>query len=781
MHKFVLKYFFLLLGCILLASCGSSPGGGRTSAVITPPTPAPTPKPVEYNTREYRNNYGLDQIHAIVAYDKGATGKGITVAVIDSGIDIDNSQIMANIHVDSTNIVTGRKSDLNDLDGHGTGVAGVIAAIRDPFNNTNVNTHGVAFEAKIMAINAADTGSCSGVDGCSFLDYDIAAALDYARVRGVKIVNISLGGDGFNNLVLVNAYKRAVNAGMVIILAAGNRDKTDTDLTIAQPENSAAVAWEPWANGQIILAGGVDSTSTIGDFSHRAGEVAKNVFLVAGGLDILSLGLPDKNGVEQFFNWTGTSFSAPHIAGAAALLMNAFPNLTGKQVADLLLQTATDLGAVGPDVIYGRGLVNLEEAFKPKGTTSIAVRNPAGETRTVSLTGSVLLGGGAFGGFAAFSNVLSSSLMLDGYNRSYRVDLGQNIFKADKSLYLTPMIESSRGSRTSSLRLNRSAEMQLSWQEDWRFQEVEENYFSYQNKSRNRYHNLRMKLDISLGEGKSAQNITFSQGLSLKEAMEDYDQNAFLTIGKEDFTALMGRSDSQSFIYSYLVSPQTKFAMATQHGGQGRRQYGLRSDRYLMMARLDHYVSNHVKLGLDLGVMEEKGSVLGSMSAGAIDLGKGAATGFINARFDWSFVQGMTFFTKASYGRTHVRAAGLSLVERINKLTSGSFSIGVMGRSLIQDNDRLSFAVSQPLRVMGGTADVSYVARRDYQTDSLSFIRHQISLAPSGREIDFELAYSIADILGARVDFNILHQINPNHNNLSPSNTGFLVRFGSEF
>jgi len=778
--KTFLKLILLTIICISLASCGSSPGGGSgniSPTTTTTPPPPPPPPPVNYDTTEYRNNYGLDQINAIAAYDNGATGEGITVAVIDSGIDVDNSQIVANIHPDSINIVTGQKSDLNDVSGHGTGVAGVIAAIRDPSNNTNVNTQGVAFDAQIMAINTASVGSCASEDGCSFFDSDIAAALDYARVRGVKIVNISLGGDDFNSPILVNAYRRAVEAGMIMILAAGNRDEADTELDVSQPERSGAVAWADWANGQIILAGGVDATSAFWDGSHRAGEIAKNVFLVAGAEDILSIGI-DENGDEAFFLWSGTSFAAPHIAGAAALLMQAFPNLDGKQVADLLFSTATDLGAVGPDIIFGRGLINIEAAFQPQGASSIAVRTAAGDTQVVALENSVLLGGNAFGGFTSFSDGLSNSMMFDGLNRSFRVDLGQQIFDRGQNIQLGSLVESKRGSRTSSLQLDQSTKVKFSWQEDRRFQEVEEQYFSHQNNARNRYQGLRMKLNMSMGND---QNITFSQGLSLKETLEDYDQDEFLSIGKEDFMALVGRDKSQNAILGHKLNSKTKFKLLLGRSGQEWQEYNLKSNSYVMMVRVDHQLFSSANFGLDLGLMNENGSVLGSLSDGAISLGKGASTAFINGRFDMAFAKKFNFFAKASYGMTNVTAADLSLVEQIDNLTSGSFAIGITANSFLQKGDRLSFAVSQPLRVMSGQANLSYVASRDYQTDSLSFIRNQASLSPTGREIDFELAYRIADLFGAQIDFNILHQINPNHNRENPDNTGVLIRFGSVF
>jgi len=780
MVKPLVNYFLLLAGCLSLAACGSSPGGQATAVTVTtPPPPSPPPK-INYDTAEFRHNYGLAQMNAIVAYQKGATGAGITVAVIDTGIDVDNSQIKANIHPDSTNIATGNKADLNDTDGHGTGVSGVIAAIRDPGNTTNVNTHGVAFDARIMALNTASPGSCAATDGCSFFDNDIAAALDYARVRGVKIVNISLGGSDFNSPILVAAYKRAVNAGMIIIQAAGNRQKGQTDQDIAQPENSASVAWAPWANGQIIISGAVDLSSVIGSFSHRAGNIAKDVFLVAAGDKILSIGIDKKTGKEAFFDYTGTSFSTPHIAGAAALLLDAFPNLTGKDIADLLFSTATDLGAVGADVIYGRGLVSIGEAFKPQGTTSIAVKTAAGSTATVAMTGSVILGGEAFGGLAGFSAGLGKSMMLDGYDRSFRVDLGQQIFDPSGTMELAPIVGSGRGSRRASLRLDKSVNVRFSWTEDTDFKDVDEQYFSNQDRARNRTRNLRMKLDMSLGAG---QNMTFAQGLSLKEAMEDYDQDEFLTIGKGDFIGLIGRRNSQSAIFGQKIGRRSGFSLAIAHGTREWQQYRLKSDSYAVMARLDHGLSPSFNIGLDLGLMNEKGSVLGSLSSGALALGRAATTTFATARVGWNITPDINFFTRASYGLTDVRAASLSLVEGINSLRSASFSLGLAGTSLFRRNDRLSFAISQPLRVTGGRADISLVTSRNYRADNLdlSFSHNQISLAPGGREIDFELAYGLADMFGARLDFNVLHQINPGHNRANPDNTAVLIRLGSEF
>src|SRR5437763_3667558 len=79
---------------------------------------------------------------------------------------------------------------------------------------------------------------------------------------------------------------------------------------------------------------------------------------------------PDETGAQ--FLWSGTSFSAPTISGAVALMAQAFPNLTGKQIVDILFSSADDLGAAGVDSIYGHGALDIARAFQPQGQTSLA-------------------------------------------------------------------------------------------------------------------------------------------------------------------------------------------------------------------------------------------------------------------------------------------------------------------------------------------------------------------------------------------------------------------------
>jgi len=325
--------------------------------------------------------------NAIVAYRAGATGQGFIVGVIDSGIDPGSHEFAGRIHSQSGD-VTGAGRPLGDDDGHGTVVTRVIAAAKD-----DRDTHGIAFNATILALRADQSGSCTaaapGEDeaSCSFFDSAIATGVNRAVDNGARVINISLGGANGANSLLRSAINRATAAGIVVVVSAGN-EGNDTSPAF-DPNNPSPFAQALVANGNglVIIATSVDDQGVISDFSNRAGA-SQNTVLSALGEGVCCEYQNDtiyrfqQNGQTFVRVFNGTSFSAPQIAGAAALLAQAFPNLTGQQIVNLLLTSARDAGAAGTDAIYGRGILDIARAFAPAGTTSLA-----GTTRVVPLAG----------------------------------------------------------------------------------------------------------------------------------------------------------------------------------------------------------------------------------------------------------------------------------------------------------------------------------------------------------------------------------------------------------
>jgi hypothetical protein len=357
--------------------------------------PAPT---VNYDTAEYRRSAAAVQTNAITAWTAGATGQGVTIGFIDSGIALGSPEFAGRISQASRD-VSGQGRTAQDSSGHGTAVAGVAAAAR---NDSGIQ--GIAFDATIAAFRA-DNGQCD--DGCNYTDSALAAGLDAAVAARARVVNISLGGSSAAPN-LRSAFNRTVNAGLVLVLSAGNDG-------LSQPDPLPLAALAATGSGNIIIVGSVDSGGVISDFSNRAGT-AQNNFLVALGEGVRSF---DQTG--QAFLYSGTSFSTPAVSGAVALLAQAFPNLTGTRIAEILFASADDLGTPGVDPVYGRGRLNIARAVSPIGQTSLA-----GTAIAVTTTPNGSLGS-AFGSGLSEAAGLASVPVTDSFDRLYSVGLGATL------------------------------------------------------------------------------------------------------------------------------------------------------------------------------------------------------------------------------------------------------------------------------------------------------------------------------------------------------------------
>ena len=204
---------------------------------------------------------------------------------------------------------------------------------------------------------------------------------------------------------------------MVIVVSAGNDSSAELDPFAAGLDLAGA--------GGVIVAGSVDENGVISDFSNRAGSQADH-YLTARGEAICCTYkngtlYVDSDGFAYLFS--GTSFSAPQIAGAVALLAQAFPTLTGKQIVDILLRSAFDAGASGVDAIYGNGILDIARAFQPIGTTSLA-----GGTTPIALGDTTGSTSPAMGD--AVASAALQTVVLDEYKRAFGVNLAGTLAEA---------------------------------------------------------------------------------------------------------------------------------------------------------------------------------------------------------------------------------------------------------------------------------------------------------------------------------------------------------------
>ena len=285
------------------------------------------------------NNSALDVINAPEVWNQNITGNGIVVAVVDSGVDYTHPDLDGNIwrnpgEIAGNGIDDDRNGYIDDIrgwdfvsgdnnpmdlnwDGHGTHIAGAIAAERNNFGIT-----GVAYNAQIMPVrvlNAFGSGSLN----------NIATGIRYAADNGADVINLSLGNEFFPSNEVNDAIQYANNKGSVVVMAAGNEGNS-------QPSYPARNA-DRWG----IVVGSIDVSGRMDDDSNRAGLRPLD-YVVAPGVDIYST-TPD----NTYDTYSGTSMATAQVSGVAALVLSANPNLTPAQVEYILMTTANRNGLIG--------------------------------------------------------------------------------------------------------------------------------------------------------------------------------------------------------------------------------------------------------------------------------------------------------------------------------------------------------------------------------------------------------------------------------------------------
>jgi thermitase len=317
----------------------------------------------EPNDPSFSNDtqWGPQKIFAPQAWDLCTGDADVVVAVLDWGVDLQHPDLATEMWTNPGEIAgngidddgNGYIDDVYGWDfanddhdpqddyGHGTHCAGITAAATD----NGVGIAGVAFNSHIMAVKVGD-----GTTGKAAYS-DIAYGLMYAADNGAKVISLSLGAYAYSSF-LGGAVNYAWNAGCVIIGAAGNNNKSDP--------------FYPAAYDNVIGVSGTDQDDAKASWSNYGSYVA----VAAPGVSIYSTYW---NGSSTYAHMSGTSMSAPHVAGLAALLFAQDGGRSNATVRSLIEDTADDLGDAGWDQYYGHGRIN---AFRALGTVS-AVINPA--------------------------------------------------------------------------------------------------------------------------------------------------------------------------------------------------------------------------------------------------------------------------------------------------------------------------------------------------------------------------------------------------------------------
>lgn len=280
--------------------------------------------------------WGVDRVNADLVW-ASYTADRVKVAVVDTGINTSHPDLFGNLKGGMSAVSYTRS--YNDDNGHGSHVAGIIAAM-----NNSIGVIGVAPAADLYAVKVLDR------NGSGYLS-DIIEGLQWVVANHINVVNMSLGTSSYS-ASFDSAVRQTIASGVVVLAAAGNSGPSAN--TVMYPAKFAGVI--------AVSATNSDSSNTIASFSSRGPEVD----LAAPGVGVFST---YKN--QSYATLSGTSMASPHVAGVAALVLSSpigADDLNKNSVWDpnevelRLERTAQDLGTAGFDTNYGNGLVRADLA-----------------------------------------------------------------------------------------------------------------------------------------------------------------------------------------------------------------------------------------------------------------------------------------------------------------------------------------------------------------------------------------------------------------------------------
>jgi len=789
-----MRNYIILSAILVVVSCGG--GGGSSTSTPTqatstpttvPSTTAPTCDDACFQARkddfealyEYSTQYGLGISNASSAYARGATGEGMIVGVVDSGLDDSHPEItplkvQAGSYLNYSNYMPTTKQKR-----HGTAVSSIAIG---KSSDDGSPMHGVAFDAKVFFI-AVQLGSApEDYDPVDLGDSSGEGAPDYSGVdnfydqvfevfinNSVDVVNNSFGFTGtineyteaqlrtnFPNTIARISQSGVLDANKTLFVwAAGNTGQyADQGADYSSPDVFPGMAYVlSELQGHSLAVVSVDEDGVISDFSSRCG-VAKDFCLAAPGEGIVVAYATSMNDTGIFDATDdcvsnnscyavggGTSYAAPFVSGGLALLAQHFNNQLGNtEILQRILMTADKSGIYADESIYGQGLMDLDAASKPVGQTMIAVTSSLKGLHHTELGTSIGTLGPAFGD--AFTNAMSTKniVVFDQLGAPFIKKLDSTYLNNLPSLAWLSSKQSNPSRRVLELKTNTNRTTELMF-----------------GLASNRYgeHDLFMSL--------WAKDDKKLQYFSLKKELSD---SSFYFFGNGLSPSLFFGDEGVNTSFSNVVgkasgygSPFLDFAARGSFVGGGMKlgNGAILSGAYFKGNHEEEEMSvikipsssgvlieykekyNNSLMALQVGVLEEPDSFMGSSFSGGYGSIDKTLTYFSGLQASRSFQK---FYATGSlfYGKTQTNLSETGLIESLDRFTSSSFNLGIFKKSIFDSFDSFGFKIIQPLRLEEANIEMSVPVRRTKYKEVL-FDKYDLSLTPSGREIRAEFIY----------------------------------------
>ena len=690
---------------------------------------------------EFTGQWSLSAIKADYAYARGYTGAGVTVGIIDTGVDgghdaFANRAFTIKLHPQSA--IASRScpggtcsfSSIRDTGSHGTAVGGLIAAAK-----LGNSMHGVAYDAELLMIGI-QLGQGSPVyrpvnlsNAASYRSLDEQGQGIYRRISGqTRIINHSFGYEGVVTDYTASEYRGAfgrtvdsmLQAGtpdadkMILVWAAGNSyGKFDAQGNIADASSPNITAGTPHLfpglRGHFVTVVATQSDGTIASYSNRCG-VAADYCIAAPGSGVLAPAVGSGNG---YIRISGTSAAAPHVAGALALMEEAFRGQLGStEMVTRLFAAADKSGIYANRNTYGQGLLDVEKATRPIGTMSASLSHTL-DGPSVAMGHSKVAAGPAWGDALQHAFAGRELAVFDSMNAPFFIPMES--FDAP-----WPLDDAYRADRQFSRFLERAS-----------------------------------------GPGRESAGIpgdwTVAPAAGLAGALYNREspqqawgppaqlRNAWVTPGTRgvgvarDLLKLAGRGTLRSGFF--LQNP--RFARGGRLAVPGRAQGAF--------VNLD-LGSGSRRLFAEIGVLGESERLLGAGAEGAYGRLAGR-TWFTRLLAERDLARGLRLTAVAQAGYTSGEV-GRGLFRETRGVLSSAFSTGLQwGRTASGKSERAWLMVSQPLRNESGGLYMDYPIGR---TRAGGVLRETawIGAEPSGRQIDLTLGYETALPSNAEGDAN---------------------------
>ena len=697
-----------------------------------------------------------------------AGGGGITVAVLDDGINFDHPDLLKSEHDRDFNLFTTVELPRE----YGTEVAGIIAARRN-----EMGMHGVAYNANLVSLGTCEPRVCPG-DTMGPVEVEaiaanIASAAGLTRSYGrydsnpdasSHILNMSfvIHADGSLNSIS-NAMRDAADAGRIMVAALG-------DSSGSGPEGvPAANVADPGIAGHAIAVGALNGDGT----GHRpdtrfCGSVrqyclfapGQSINTTAGGGGLKTVG--------------GTSIATGVVSGAAAVMRAAFPHKSSAQIVERLLTTADSLDGMEISPMYGHGKLDLGSAMNPLGFLSLPMRGGGLAPLSESF---IELPPGFVGPVGQLT--LADAIVYDEQMFPFRHDLRTAFRRAGASSSERALREfmDSLGAFHSVLFPVRSATLEFVHLDD-----PGDLHRDFANSPRDEEEpdQFRFSLNpvpqmrVSIGQGFDATGAS-------NEIVVSHTRRTPLggewSVGP--FAALAGRGPGMSMDLRWGEDTTFDFT-----GKLGEGYFGSSRARLASLG-LTRRMSDALTAGARVGTLRESGSQMGIRASEAFTNVPAARTEFLDLSVGGRVSESVAVFGSVSQGTsTGGRPAQASLVTGWSDMNAGSFVVGTEVRDFWRNSDRLTLTASSPLRARRAALHLA-VPDRELADGVVEYTREEIDLTPSGRERRLQLVYESRLSLGganpAALAIGGYVRVDPDHDADADADIGAAARIRMDF